>query len=150
MTADHPIRAVIDTNVVLDWLVFGDDDAVALGAAIAQHHLVWLATPRMQGELRVVLSRPLAERWEHARKHALTIDATSMATACDDREPAGAGRLVCRDAGDQMFIDLALAHSPSWLITHDRALLALRRRAAARAVLVCTPAQWRQHAGLPP
>jgi len=45
-----------------------------------------------------------------------------------------------------MFIDLAVASAPSWLVTRDRALLALRRRAAARGVVVATPEQWlRQH-----
>jgi len=142
---------VIDTNVVLGWLVFGDADALDLSEAIVQRRIAWLATRRMADELRAVLSRSLPERWEEARKLALTIDPTTTAVACDEPSPTGNGRLVCSDTSDQIFIDLALAHAPSLLITRDRALLALRRRAAGRGVWVCTPVQWRQqHAGSPP
>jgi predicted nucleic acid-binding protein len=142
-------RAVIDTNAVLDWLVFGDVDAVEVARAAAGGHLLWLATSRMRAELAAVLARPLPERWEGARKHALTIDAMAGAFACDE-PPSSPGRLLCRDATDQMFIDLALAHAPAWLITRDRALLALRRRASLRSVTVCTPAQWRVQQALAP
>jgi uncharacterized protein len=142
-------RVVIDSNAVLDWLVFGEADALDLAHAAAGGQLLWLATQRMREELTAVLARPLPERWETARKHALTIDAMAAAVACEAPH-LGGGMLVCRDAADQMFIDLALAHAPSWLITRDRALLALRRRALVRGVTVCTPAQWRAQQALAP
>jgi predicted nucleic acid-binding protein len=50
--------------------------------------------------------------------------------------------LVCRDPTDQMFIDLALTCRPSWLVTRDRALLSLRRRAAPQGVAIGTAQQW--------
>ena len=55
--------------------------------------------------------------------------------------PAGQS-LVCRDASDQVFIDLARQRGPAVLLTRDRALLALRRRAAALGVLISTAAAW--------
>ena len=67
----EPTRAVIDTNALLDWLVFGAAEASRLGAAVADGRVAWLATPRMLDELHSVLSRPLPERWESARKHAM-------------------------------------------------------------------------------
>lgn len=146
MTSSRPTRAVIDTNALLDWLVFGDVDAVAMGAAVACGDLTWLATPRMRAELHAVLLRPLPECWETSRKHALTIDLSAVIAGCAEPVQSAAAGLACRDTSDQMFVDLALAHSPSWLITRDRALLTLRRRAALREVRVCTPAQWRQAA----
>lgn len=149
MNSIDPTRAVIDTNALLDWLVFGDAAASSLGRAVADERMAWLATARMLDELGAVLSTPLAVRWELARKHALTIDTASLATRCEQPALAGPGRLICRDGNDQMFIDLALAHGPCWLITRDRALLALRRRAAERAVLIATPAQWWPHAEAP-
>ena len=51
---------VLDTNVVLDWLVFADASAAAVGAAITSGSLAWLVTPRMHAELRAVLQRPLS------------------------------------------------------------------------------------------
>jgi len=138
-----PPTAVIDTNAVLDWLVFRDIAAAAMGEAIAAGRLRWLVTPRLLDELRWVLARPLADRWEVARKHALTIDLGLMGEPCD--EPGtSAARLACRDKSDQMFADLALARAPCWLLTRDRALLALRRRGAGFGVRVATPAQWHE------
>ena len=140
-TESGPCRLVLDTNIVLDWLVFRDACAVGLGAAITSGRLRWLASPRMLAELRAVLSRPLDPRWNTAREHALTIDATQWATLC--AEPSIASHpLICRDPDDQVFIDLAREHSPVILLTRDRALLALRRRAAARGVLIASPAAW--------
>jgi uncharacterized protein len=140
MRSDAATRAVIDTNAVLDWLVFGELAAVELARAISLGQVHWLVTPRMREELLAVLGRPLSDRWEGARKHALTTDATAIAIGCD--APMPDRTLVCRDPDDQMFVDLALAQAPAWLITRDRALLALRRRAAGHGVIVCTPTQW--------
>ena len=132
-----PSRVVLDTNTVLDWLVFGDAAARAVGAAITAGHLTWLATPHMLAELRAVLCRPLPARWDAAREHALTIEVSRWTVPC--AEPAIATHpLVCRDPDDQVFIDLARAHSPAVLLTRDRALLALRRRAATFGVLITT------------
>ena len=134
-------RVILDTNTVLDWLVFGDASARAVGAAITDGTLQWLASPRMLSELHAVLRRALDPRWDRAREHALTIDVAKMALMCT--EPAIASvRLLCRDPDDQVFIDLALAHAPAVLLTRDRALLSLRRRAATFGVEVATAVAW--------
>jgi putative PIN family toxin of toxin-antitoxin system len=137
-------RVVIDTNAVLDWLVFTEPAALALGDAITRRRCAWCATPAMLGELRAVLNRSLPERWESARKLALTINIDRLLTPATAVAPLVAQRLICRDPADQMFIDLALCCAPAWLVTRDRALLALRRRAAPRGVIVATPEQWQQ------
>ena len=138
-------RVVIDTNAALDWLVFGQPAALALADAVERGGWLWCATPAMLDELRAVLRRPLPERWEQARKLALTKEVDRLVFRLQTTDPLpAASRLVCRDPADQMFIDLALACAPSWLVTRDRALLALRRRAMARGVVIATPEQWRQ------
>jgi putative PIN family toxin of toxin-antitoxin system len=140
------VRVVLDTNVVLDWLVFGDASAAAVGAAITAGSLAWLTTPRMLTELHAVLSRPLATRWDHARELALTIDLSHLTLVCAEPAPAGHS-LICRDASDQVFIDLAREHGPAVLLTRDRELLALRRRATAFGVAIATAAAWRPSLG---
>jgi predicted nucleic acid-binding protein len=136
-----PACVVLDTNTVLDWLVFGEPFARAVGAAITDGRLRWLASPRMVSELQAVLRRPLDPRWDRAREHALTIDVTKVALMCT--EPAIAShQLLCRDPDDQVFIDLARAHAPDVLLTRDRALLSLRRRAATFGVQVATAVAW--------
>jgi predicted nucleic acid-binding protein len=137
-----PVRVVLDTNIVLDWLVFADPSATTVGTAIQSGGLTWLTTPRMHAELRAVLSRPLATRWDPARELALTIDLSRLALICAEPTPAGQA-LTCRDASDQVFIDLAREHGPAILLTRDRALLALRQRAAAFGVVIATAAAWR-------
>ncbi|MFT7776961.1 putative toxin-antitoxin system toxin component, PIN family [Roseateles sp.] len=53
-----------------------------------------------------------------------------------------AGRLVCRDPDDQKFIDLALAARARWLISRDKAVLALAKRARLRGLAILTPERW--------
>jgi putative PIN family toxin of toxin-antitoxin system len=146
---DTAPRAVIDTNVLLDWLVFRAPEALALGRAIEERRWTWCATPAMLDELRSVLDRPLAERWEAARKLALTSGFERWPMLW----PAAGGPMpadipTCRDPTDQMFIELALACRPCWLVTRDRALLALRRRAAVRDVVIAVPQIWSHDSGL--
>jgi uncharacterized protein len=131
---------VLDTNVVLDWLLFADPGVQALAAAIEQGRLRWIATAAMHGEFVHVLSRGLA-----AARHADTdrFEAT-WAQHCAEHPPAppAAAPLRCTDIDDQKFIDLALAAGARWLVSRDRALLKLRSKAAARGVVIVTPIQW--------
>ncbi len=137
-------RVVIDTNAMLDWLVFGNPCALRLGDSVRRGEWAWCASPSMLDELRAVQNRPLLERWEPARKLALTIDVAAWIAAqpLERTLPPRQHLLLCRDAADQMFIDLALHCAPCWLVTRDRALLALRRRASVRGVVIATPEGW--------
>ena len=56
---------------------------------------------------------------------------------------AGAAtRLRCTDADDQKFIDLALGYGARWLLSRDRAVLKLARRAQPLGLAVMTPDAW--------
>src|SRR5688572_7537654 len=62
------MQLVLDTNVVLDLLVFGDPQTQPLADALANGDLRWLATPAMREELARVLDYPkLAPRVVHHR-----------------------------------------------------------------------------------
>jgi putative PIN family toxin of toxin-antitoxin system len=132
------LEAVIDTNVLLDWLVFGDPAVARLSAALRDGTLHWVATEPMLGELRHVLGRPplSARRADHLE------DAIARFCRLVAAPPAAPPRMLCSDPEDQMFIDLALHRRSAWLISRDRALLKLRRRAQAYGVQVCLPAAW--------
>jgi len=133
-----PPSAVLDTNVVLDWLVFRDPAVQALAAALEEGRLRWLACARMRDELAVVLVRPQLERWRP--DPAQTLSAFDrLAVACAAPPPS---LLVCRDGDDQVFVDLALAHRSRWLLTHDRALLALARQARPHGTTIISPRSW--------
>ena len=137
--ADRP-RVVLDTNVVLDCLLFDEPTARPLGNALADGRLHWVTTEAMLDELADVLSRPFvaARRGDAA---ALLARARALSQVVP-APPATANRLACADPDDQPFIDLALALPARWLFSRDRDLLALARRAAARRVDVLRPAQW--------
>ena len=147
----HPTRApdadtrpaiVIDTQVVMDWLVFRDARVGALSTAITAGALRWLVAPAMRDELRHVLGRGVAASYApdlafieaHFDAHAQPVDPI-------EPQPL-ASRLVCRDADDQKFIDLALARQARWLISRDKAVLALAKRARPRGLVIVPPERW--------
>ena len=134
------MRAVLDTNVWLDWLVFGDSRTLPLARAIESGELRILATEPMLGEFAAVIARPQFAL-DAARIGDLSARQRSLV---DTRDPAPDCRLPCTDPDDRMFIDLAVAHRVEWLLSRDKALLRLRRIAARRfRMQVGTPEQWR-------
>lgn len=135
------LPVVLDTNTVLDWHVFQDTRAPHLWRALETGQLRWHATGEMLAELAAVLARPLGARWDARREHLLSLDllpALTLSSAPTFTEH----RLRCTDADDQKFLDLALNLPARWLVTRDRALLKLRRPAAARGLQILLPEHW--------
>ena len=58
-----PPTVILDTNVVLDWLVFRNPMCAALAAAVVAGELRWVATPAMRDELAHVLARGHLDAW---------------------------------------------------------------------------------------
>lgn len=134
-----PQRLVLDTNVVLDWLWFDDPRVERLACAVRNGLLDWTATAAMRREFEIVLGR-LPPR-DPPRS-------TEQALASFDRwsRPTQAApvfeRLRCSDVDDQKFIDLAVATQAPWLLSRDRAVLRLARRAAAFGLAIVVPERW--------
>lgn len=133
------MRAILDTNVWLDWLVFADPRVMPLAEAVGRGAVQLLATAPMLDELADVLARPQFALDPTQRAAALARQ-RSMVTLC---APAPDCRLPCTDPDDRMFIDLAVAWRVDWLLSHDRALLRLRRTALRRfGVRIAPPQAW--------
>ena len=136
-----PILAVLDTNVVLDLLLFKDRRVQTLHQALAAHQLCWVATEAMLCELDHVLRRPQLSAWGHSSDH-LMAEARRLCQqvpACNDT----AGPVPrCTDADDQIFIDLAWRWPAPLLFSRDHALLRLARRARAHGLWIGTPERW--------
>ncbi len=133
---------MLDTNVVLDWLLFGDPSSVPLAAAIERGQVRWVATAAMRGELAEVLRRGLAAtRGADLAAALATWDAHADPCAEPQRLPASAA-LQCTDPDDQMFLDLAHAAGARWLLSRDRAVLRLARRAAKAGFTITVPERW--------
>lgn len=118
---------VLDTNVVLDWVAFGDVRVQPIVDAIER------------GALRAATSRICLQELRRALGYAqvkLTHSAqllaferyVAYATIFDIPEPAGAvGLPLCEDGDDQKFLELAWHARASHLLTRDKALLKLAR-----------------------
>ena len=131
-------RLVLDTNVVLDLLVFDDPRIAGLRSALEDGAADWLITQAMRDELERVLAYPRIAR--HMQSHGL--GTAALLLRCDRlsqvRPVASRSTVRCTDTDDQMFIDLAVAHR-AYLLSKDLAVLRLRKRLAMLGVPVATP-----------
>ncbi len=132
---------VLDTNVVLDWLVFRDPSSRSLAAAIHSGQARWCVTAAIRLETERVLT------YKKFASHA--VDPVAIFGAWDtfsetiDPLPSLPPHpLRCTDPDDQKFIDLALQLGSSTLLSRDRAVLKLARRARPLGLIISTPESW--------
>lgn len=154
--ADVPV-IVLDTNVWLDWLLFDDPRVENLRIARHDAQVRILACSEARAELADVLTRPrliaqgLASRTRRGAAPsqpdlARMLEAFDAAVTLAARAPHCG--LACTDPDDQRFVDLAVAQSARFLLTRDRALLALARKARSRFGLTITvPEHFAGHRG---
>ena len=134
-----PEVLVLDTNIALDLFVFQDPATDTLRDALQAGACRWLATHAMRDELERVLGYPhIARRLQATGRPAPAV------LAAFDRQvttvpAAPRAPYVCKDADDQKFIDLAVAHQAT-LTSKDAAVLCMARRLARVGVRVCR--QW--------
>ena len=131
-----PTAWVLDTNTVLDLFVFEDPATAPLREQLAQPGSRWIATLAMREELARVLAYPqIAKRLSaRAMPAAAVLGAFDAQTQIEPAAPKAP--FVCKDADDQMFIDLAVAHRAT-LVSKDGQVLRMARRLAPLGVLVC-------------
>ena len=128
--ASHLVKVecvVLDTNIVLDMLVFSDAAAIALCQALSAGTLDWLATQPMRDELARVLAYPkIVKRLAFYKRTAEDVLAAFDQQAClVDVAPKCS--LNCSDPDDQKFIDLAVAHQ-ALLLSKDQAVISMAKR----------------------
>ena len=121
---------VLDTNVVLDWVAFGDPRVRAIVAAIEGGALRPVTNAACLEELRRALGYPevkldaAAQALAFARYRAR---ATLFEIAPRDE---AVNLPLCEDPDDQKFLELAWHARAGCLATRDKALLKLARRVA--------------------
>ena len=116
-------NAVLDTNIWLDWLVFNDSSVNPL----MQAGLSFVASQAMRDELRGVLTRPHFSLSEERFAECLT--RFDQQVAVREAPDYSVTRLRCTDRDDQKFIELAVATRAKYLVSRDKALLKLAKRA---------------------
>lgn len=145
--ARPPPTVVLDTNAVMDWLVFQDPACVTWGRRFREGDVRWLASAGMRQEFAHVLSGGVARAWEPSLPDVWSAwDRYAIIVAA--LPTCGPGtRIRCTDTDDQKFVDLALAHGVRWLVSRDKALLKLRRRLWPFGVEVLSPRDWSAASG---
>jgi putative PIN family toxin of toxin-antitoxin system len=128
---------VLDTNIVLDLVVFQDPATQNLRHALELGDLAWIATQAMRDELERVLDYPQIVK--SLRHHGG--DKAEVLSYWDrwvkPVEAATKAPVTCKDPDDQKFIDLAVAHQAR-LLSKDHAVLCMAKRLAGLGVAVRT------------
>lgn len=136
LSASEPIKLVLDTNVVIDWLVFDNRFMSPLRHGVRNGRIRILTHPPAIDELKRVLAYPQL-KLDHARQQEIfacylahTI-AASMPVGFSTRQlmlPGGFPR--CRDRDDEPFLALAFHGKADALASRDNAVFGLKSRAA--------------------
>jgi putative PIN family toxin of toxin-antitoxin system len=123
-------QIVLDTNIVLDLLVFRDDATLPLRDALQTRQLQWVATVPMRDELERVLAYPqIAKRLAfYGLSPEQVLQARDAQVQTVDVPPKAS--VTCKDPDDQKFIDLAVAHRCT-VLSKDHAVLCMAKRLQA-------------------
>lgn len=136
------MKLVLDTNVVLDWLVFADASVAGLQPALAARTIELVTHPPAIDELRRVLTYPRLDlepsRQQSTMEHYLSHARLGALPAGCDLDNLGLPATFprCRDCDDQHFLALAYHERADALVSKDRAVLKLRRRARKFGVTI--------------
>lgn len=135
---------VLDTNVWLDLLLFGDPRAAALAAALHDRRVAAVANAECRSEWLQVLHYPQLQLSDDRRtrlSQAFDSLACLLPEGAVARETSPLPR--CADRDDQKFLQLAFDSGARWLLSRDRDVLALGRRTARAGWFeIVTPQAW--------
>lgn len=118
------MRAVLDTNVVIDLLHFADPQTLALRYAIDDGALQCFSDQQCLGELERVVAYPQFAL-DVSAQQALIASYRRLVTLCEAEGDEDYPLPRCRDVDDQKFLILGVRCRAELLITRDRQLLRL-------------------------
>lgn len=120
---------ILDTNAWLDWLVFADPATTLLNQLFENGDLILPASPSGRDEFIDVIGRDQF-RLDHTQQLERIARYDRICQLMPSAREAGRDtHLRCSDPDDQQFLELAIGANAGWLLTRDRALLKLARRA---------------------
>jgi predicted nucleic acid-binding protein len=132
---------VLDTNIVLDLFLFQDPCTEPLRQQLQSGQLRWCATQHMRNELeRVLTYKNITAKLAFYQKTSADILAQFDHHVQLRQAPSAKAPYTCKDADDQVFIDLAAAlalqrpnpteitAAPVTLLSKDKAVLSMRKR----------------------
>jgi predicted nucleic acid-binding protein len=125
--AQAQVRRVLDTNIVLDLWVFDEPKAAALRTSVETGASGWIATAAMREELARVLAYPQIVKRLTARALPADTVLAHFDRHAQLQPDAPKAPYACKDADDQKFIDLAVAHNAA-LHSKDAQVLCMKKR----------------------
>ncbi|WP_224250212.1 putative toxin-antitoxin system toxin component, PIN family [Hyalangium gracile] len=123
-----PLSVILDTNVVLDVLVFADPITRPLEQALTSGELVAWADAETLQELEWVLPMPSFKLAEPARREVLARYRSLVRMAPQESAAPLPELPRCRDRDDQKFLRLAARAGAAWLVSKDKRVLSLADR----------------------
>ncbi|PWC85372.1 twitching motility protein PilT [Azospirillum sp. TSH100] len=135
-TGQAPVRAVLDTNILVAYALLGQatarrHDAIRRCVERVRRDCGLIGSGATLAELEEVLMRPTFDRYTAAADRRAFLDRIRAETTLV--APAMVGRL-CRDPEDDMFLAAAVGGSVPWLVTVDRQLLSVRQAGTTRVL----------------
>ena len=123
-STDIKPRLVLDTNVILDLLVFKDPATEPIWLALDTHRVDAVRTAASLAELMDVIQRPIFKlSLEEQEGIVRTWVSNTRLLENAAIEPAP---FTCRDPDDQVFINMAYSLRPALLLSKDLRVLELR------------------------
>jgi putative PIN family toxin of toxin-antitoxin system len=133
---------ILDTNVVLDWLVFNHPSLINFTNYVNANLLNVLTHDAALGELRRVLNYPILKLDSARQTEVYSLYKTLSREAAIPAEFSTENLLSpeqfpkCRDPDDQLFLALAFHAKADALVTRDRAVLGMRKKARKFGVTI--------------
>lgn len=142
------MRLVLDTNIVLDWLVFKDKHIAELQRAWEERQLELITHAPALDELRRVLAYPQFKLTAEGQRAVMEdYESRVRIVSLPDGMPTGFPR--CKDGDDDHFIALAYHHRADAVVSKDRAVLDLAKRVRKFGVTIWSPQQLKAKLALP-
>lgn len=117
-----PLIAVLDTNALVDWLVFRGAHAAPMIHALEAGHLHAITNAECRAEFERVLAYPALKLSPERQADILNAYGRNVEAV---EAPLVADIPRCRDRDDQKFINLAVGAHADLLISRDARVLAL-------------------------
>ena len=125
---------VLDTNILLDVLVFDDSRAHPLRAGLIAGSLDAVATDKTLAEFLDVIGREQFSLPQE-KQHEIMFQWRSWSRLINDAVLEVAP-WKCKDRDDQVFINLAYTLKPAILISKDKMVLKIAKRAQKDGVVI--------------
>ena len=125
-------RLVLDTNVILDLLVFKDPSTQPIRLLLDANQVDAVRTPASMAELIDVIGRPTF-KLSQADQETI-VQAWETSSRLLENTAIESAPFTCRDPDDQVFINMAYSLRPALLLSKDLRVLELQSIAKQHGV----------------